>query len=140
MINNICLNGLHRVLVCSVLILFFSGCNVSIYHVRKESGDISKKDFYTVTYSTVIPDGTRAKITYLNKEGAEIVVKNVIGKWEKSDQYPSGQEMLFIVTSKLPDTKPRQQIYSAIMVDGKIFAEQSQAGKNVRFRVAYKLP
>jgi hypothetical protein len=129
-----------RLFAFLVTLFFLGSCNLSIYQVRKGSGDLSKKEFYTVTYFTEIPDGATAKITYINKEGAKLMLKNIAGKWEKSDQYQSGQEMLFKVTLKLPDSKPQRKLSTAITIDGKVFAEQVQTGKNVKFRVVFKLP
>ena len=138
--NRNTLNSVTFLLACSVILLLFSGCRISIYHINRGNDDISKKDVYNVTYSTIIPDGVTAKITYFDKQGAKVKLTNVTGKWEKSDQYASGQDMFFKVTLKLLDTTPQQKVSSAITIDGKIVTEQIQTGKNVKFRVAFKLP
>ena len=133
-------NSIAFLLGSLIILLSLSSCRLSIYHVNRGNSDIIKKDAYSVTYSTVIPDGVKANIIYIDKEGAKVILKNVTGNWEKSDQYTSGQEMFFKVTLKLRNSTPHQKVSSAVTVDGKVITEQIQTGKNVKFRVAFKLP
>ena len=134
------LKYLQLILTCSVMLLFLSSCNYKLFYVTKGSEGIIKKEVYNVVYSTNIPDGRNAKITYITNEGKKVSLKNVTGKWEKTDQYQSGQEMLFKVTTKLEDKTNDEELSSAITVDDKIFAEHILTGKKVIFRVAFKLP
>ena len=130
-----------KLLYLTIIVLFFlSSCNLSIYHVNAGTDSITRKDVYSVTYSTAVPDGTTAVITYLNSEGESVKIANVTGKWENNSQYRSGQDMFFKVVTKLPDSFPQKKLATAIAVDGKVFAEQIQTGKNVKFRVKFKLP
>jgi|GEM_PF-2560692 len=138
--NHSSLNSFSLLFACSILLLFFSSCNYSLFHVTRGTEGISKKNVYDVTYKTEIPAGNKATITYIDKDGSKIVLKEVTGKWQKSDQYLSGQEMLFKVALKLRNNMPHERLSSAITIDGEVFAEHILTGKNVVFRVGFKLP
>lgn len=124
----------------ALLIILMSGCNYSIYQVNKGNGGIDKKESYQVIYRTAIPDHTDAKITYISNGNSKVVLNHVTGQWEKSAEYKSGEEMLFKIDVKLPAAVPHKKLSTSITINGKVFSEYIQTGKNIRYRVKFKLP
>jgi hypothetical protein len=134
------LKHLRLLFISSFILFFLSSCNYQLYYVNKTSDGVPVKEVYKVTYSTVISEGNTAKISYINKDGKTVSLKKVTGTFEVSDNYVAGQKMLFKVIVKKKDKVSNLKLSSAITIDGKIFAEQIQTGKNSLFRVAFKLP
>jgi hypothetical protein len=131
---------LRLLFISSIVMFFLSSCNYQMYYVNKTSDGVPVKEVYKVTYSTVISEGNTAKISYINKDGKTVSLKKVTRTFEVSDNYVAGQKMLFKVIVKKKDQVSDLKLSSAITIDGKIFAEQVQTGKNAIFRVAFKLP
>ncbi|MBD1394875.1 hypothetical protein [Mucilaginibacter glaciei] len=86
---------------------------------------IAKKATYTVNYTTLIPNGTPAEISYTDKDGAQHTDKYATGgRWEKVIEMPSGTAIKFHVDVTLPKTEPAGRLVTTIKVDNKVVSEQ----------------
>jgi hypothetical protein len=131
---------MKKFLMFCTLALVISSCSYTVYDMNKGELKIAKKDSYLVHYSTTVPSGTSAKIVYTDLDNANVEIDNVSGKWEKSIDLRSGQDVVFKVDVKLPQTTPRPQLVTVITVDGEKVSEETQSGKNANYRFGFKLP
>jgi len=123
-----------------LLTFLVSSCSYTIYDMNKGELKIAKKILYLVKYTTEIPVGTTAKISYTDKGNTIQKIKGATGKWEKSIELPAGQAVKFTVDTKLPQTNPASRLTTSESVDGVLVDEKVQTGKKVMYRFEFKLP
>jgi hypothetical protein len=131
---------MKNLLCFCVLAFIFSGCSYTVYDMNKGELKIAKKASYLVKYTTDIPAGTTAEISYTDLNNTIQKVKDATGKWEKAIELPSGQDIKFRVDVKLPQTNPASKLITSETVDGVVVDEQVQTGKKVMYRFGFKLP
>jgi hypothetical protein len=123
-----------------ILTIIASSCNYTIYDMNRGDLKITKKTTYMVNYMTDIPAGTTATITYSDKNNTKHIEKLYSGKLDYTVELPSGKHCYFAVDVKLPQTTPASNLHTFVKVDGETITDQTQSGKNVKFRSRFKLP
>ena len=131
---------MKKLLYLTLIALIVSSCSYTVYDMNRGPLKITPKTTYLVEYMTDIPAGTTATITYINKGNVKYIEQKYTGKFDKTIELPSGQNIKFTVDVKLPKTTPASRLSTFIKVDGEIVSEQIQTGKNVKYRFAFKLP
>ncbi|TWR29447.1 hypothetical protein FPZ43_10885 [Mucilaginibacter pallidiroseus] len=131
---------MKKTLCFALVALILSSCNYTTYNMNRGELKIAKKDTYNVYYSTITPNGVKAKVSYVDKDGKDHEEKFDGGRWEKLVQLPSKTAVIFKVDTKLPKTTPNSQLITNIKVDNAVVSEQIQTGKDVKYRFAFKLP
>ena len=129
-------NAIYLVFVAFIL----SSCNYTIYDMNKGELKIAKKVSYQVNYVTIVPNNTKAGITYTDKDNKQHTEQHAGGRWEKTIELPSGTSVKFEVKTKLAKTDPPGNLVTTIKVDGETVSEEVQTGKNVTYAFGFKLP
>ncbi|MCO5934370.1 hypothetical protein NAF17_02360 [Mucilaginibacter sp. RB4R14] len=81
---------------------------------------IAKKSTYQVEYTSEIPDGTTALISYQDKDNVRHVEKHHKGNFNKTVELSSGQGVKFTIDVKLPKTDSATQLVTTIKVDDEV--------------------
>jgi hypothetical protein len=131
--------NLKKYICLPVIAFILSSCSYAIYDMNSGELKVPKKDTYVVNYSTAIPDGAEAKITYTDKDESHSL-EHVTGKWVKEVILPSGRECALNVDVKVPKQASTKTMITSITVNGQSIAQQTQGGKKVKFHFGFKLP
>jgi hypothetical protein len=123
-----------------IVTIIASSCSYTVYDMSKGELKIAKKSSYKVEYITEIPAGTTATITYRDKDNTRHTEEKYKGKLDKIVELPSGQDVKLTVDVNLPKTTPASTLITTIKVDGEVVDTQTQSGKKVLYRFAFKLP
>jgi len=132
---------MKNIIFLTLLAFVMSSCTYTVYDMNRGELKIPKKATYTVNYTTIIPNGTPAKIAYTDKDGKQQADEYPLGgRWEKVVEVPSGVEVKFHVDVRLPKTEPAGRLVTTIKVNGETVSEETQSGKKVLYRFGFKLP
>jgi hypothetical protein len=131
---------MKKLLYLSLIALFACSCTYTVYDMNRGDLNLPKKATYMVNYMTDIPQGTTATITYSDKDNVKHTEKLYTGKLDYTVELPSGKSCNFTVDVNLPKTTPASSLHTSVKVDGQTITDQTQTGKNVMFRFAFKLP
>ena len=132
---------MRKIILFALIAFVISSCAYTTYNMNRGELKIAKKATYAVNYTTIVPNGVPATISYTDKDGSQ--QKNEFaagGRWEKAIDMPSGTAIEFHVDVTLPKTDPAGRLVTNVKVDNKIVSEQIQTGKKVKYRFAFKLP
>lgn len=134
------MKNLRKLIAAVFTLCLFGSCNYSLYQVNKGNASIKKNESYHVIYTGIVPEGAAAKITYIDAGQSKITLNHISGKWVYDAVFKPEQEMLFKIDVRLPASTPRKKLSTSIVVNGEVFSEYIQTGRNVRYRVKFKLP
>jgi hypothetical protein len=131
---------MKKYLYLFVLAIVASSCNYTIYDMGRGQLKIAQKATYMVNYVTDIPQGTTATITYSDKDNVKHTEERYSGKLDYTVEMPSGKKCKFTVDVKLPKTTPKNSLHTYVKVDGETITDETQSGKDVKFRFWFTLP
>lgn len=131
------LSNMRKIIYLLLLMALMTSCNYQMYYVKQDASGVPKKESYQVKYKTDISVGEHAKIAYTDSNGKKQVLKNVSGSWAQSANLKTGSDVMFKVHVK---QKMQKTLVSSITVGDTVLADQTQTGKNILFRSAFKLP
>ncbi|MFD0764114.1 hypothetical protein ACFQZI_04580 [Mucilaginibacter lutimaris] len=131
---------MKKLLYLSLIAFIGSSCSYTVYDMSKGELPIAKKSTYKVEYTSEIPDGTTALISYQDVNNVRHIEEHHKGNFNKAVELPSGQNVKLTVDVKLPKTSPASQLVTTIKVDGEVVDTKTQTGKKVLYRFEFKLP
>jgi hypothetical protein len=123
-----------------IIAIVASSCSYTVYDMSKGELKIAKKSSYQVEYTSEIPAGTSALISYQDKDNVRHIEEHHMGNFNKIVELPSGQGVKLTIDVKLPKTDPASQLVTTIKVDGEVVDTKTQSGKKVLYRFEFKLP